>query len=90
MLLLTFYVKTYLKYSIVYPISGLRPVFASRLHDIVTDIARRSTIFGLVGACGNVAGSGVLWKMMFGFLGFSTDSEADQDVSPDSALAVQV
>ncbi len=27
---------------------------------------------------------------MFGFLGFSTDSDADQDVSPLSELAVQV
>ena len=44
----------------------------------------------LVGACGKVAGSGVLWKIMFGFLGFSTESEADHDVSPLSELAVQV
>ena len=28
--------------------------------------------------------------MMLGFLGSSTDREADQDVSPDSELAVQV
>ena len=66
------------------------PVLALRLHDMVTDMALLSTILGLVGACGNVAGSGVLWNMMFGFLGFSTDSEADHEVSPDSALAVQV
>ena len=36
------------------------PVLALRLHDIVTDMALLSTILGLVGACGNVAGSGVL------------------------------
>ena len=59
-------------------------------HEIVTEVARLSTILGLVGACGKVAGSGVLWKMIFGFLGFSTESDADQDVSPLSELAVQV
>ena len=37
-----------------------------------------------------MAGSGVLWKMIFGFLGFSTESDADHDVSPLSELAVQV
>ena len=37
-----------------------------------------------------MAGSGVRWKMMFGFLGSSTVMNADQDVSPDSELAVQV
>ena len=47
-------------------------------------------LFTLVGACGKVAGSGVLWKMIFGFLGFSTESDADHDVSPLSELAVQV
>jgi hypothetical protein len=36
-----------------------------------------------------VAGSGVL-KMIFGFLGFSTERDADHDVSPLSELAVQV
>ena len=37
-----------------------------------------------------MAGSGVLWNMMLGFLGSSTDREADHDVSPLSELAVQV
>ena len=49
-----------------------------------------ANLFTLVGACGKVAGSGVLWKMIFGFLGFSTESDADHDVSPLSELAVQV
>lgn len=57
---------------------------------MVIDVALLSTIFGFVGGFGNVAGSGVLWKIMFGFLGSSTDREADQDVSPLSELAVQV
>ena len=82
--------RSKLKYSMVYPIKGLRPVLVLLLHDMVTEVARRSTILGLVGACGKVAGSGVLWKIMFGFLGFSTESEADHDVSPLSELAVQV
>lgn len=37
-----------------------------------------------------MAGSGVRWKMMLGFLGSSTVMKADQEVSPDSELAVQV
>ena len=56
----------------------------------MTDVDLRSTILGLVGGLGKVAGSGVLWNMMFGFLGSSTDKEADQEVSPLSELAVQV
>ena len=39
---------------------------------------------------GKVDGSGVRWKMMLGFVGFSTESEADHDVSPLSELAVHV
>ena len=66
------------------------PVRVFRRHEIVIEVARRSTILGLVGGLGKVAGSGVLWKMMFGFLGSSTESEADQEVSPLSELAVQV
>lgn len=66
------------------------PVNVFLLHEIVIEVARRSTIFGLVGGFGKVAGSGVLWKMMFGFFGSSTESDADQDVSPLSELAVQV
>ena len=50
----------------------------------------RSTILIFVGGWGNVAGSGVRWKIMFGFLGSSTDIDADQDVSPLSEDAVQV
>ena len=56
----------------------------------MTDVDLRSTILGLVGGLGKVAGSGVLWNMMLGFLGSSTDKEADQEVSPLSELAVQV
>ena len=66
------------------------PVSEFRLHEIVIEVARRSTILGLVGGFGKVAGSGVLWNMMFGFFGSSTESEADHDVSPLSELAVQV
>ena len=66
------------------------PVRVFRRHEIVIEVARRSTILGLVGGLGKVAGSGVLWKMMFGFLGSSTESDADQEVSPLSELAVQV
>ena len=61
-----------------------------RRQDIVTDVDRRSTIFGFVGGWGKVAGSGVLWNMIFGFFGSSTDKLADQDVSPLSELAVHV
>ena len=82
--------KSLLKYSTVYPIRGDWPVLELLLHDIVTDVERRSTIFGLVGGWGNVAGSGVLWNMILGFLGSSTDKLADQDVSPLSELAVHV
>ena len=56
----------------------------------MTEVDLRSTILGLVGGLGKVAGSGVLWNMMLGFLGSSTDKEADQEVSPLSELAVQV
>ncbi len=54
------------------------------------EVALRSTILGFVGGFGNVAGSGVLWKIMLGFFGSSTEREADQEVSPLSELAVQV
>ena len=37
-----------------------------------------------------MAGSGVLWNIILGFFGSSTESEADQDVSPLSELAVHV
>jgi hypothetical protein len=56
----------------------------------VIEVALRSTILGFVGGFGNVAGSGVLWKIMLGFFGSSTEREADQEVSPLSELAVQV
>ena len=82
--------RSELKLSMVYPINGDCPVWAFLRQEMVMDVALRSTIFGLVGGFGNVAGSGVLWKMMFGFLGSSTESEADQEVSPLSELAVQV
>ena len=82
--------KSLLKYSTVNPINGDWPVFELRLHDIVTDVDRLSTIFGFVGGWGNVAGSGVLWNMMLGFFGSSTDKLADHDVSPLSELAVHV
>ena len=39
---------------------------------------------------GNVDGSGVRWKMMLGLVGFSTESDADHEVSPLSELAVHV
>lgn len=61
-----------------------------RRQEIVTEVALRSTISGLVGGWGKVEGSGVLWKMMLGFLGSLTVKEADQEVSPLSELAVQV
>ena len=96
--------RSELKYSRVYPIRG--PIWWTpadlvdppdpampglwRLHDSVTEVDLRSTILGLVGGLGKVAGSGVLWNMMLGFLGSSTDKEADQEVSPLSELAVQV
>ena len=54
------------------------------------EVARRSTILGLEGGCGKVEGSGVRWKMMLGLVGFSTESDADHEVSPLSELAVQV
>merc|ERR1719229_1732396 len=57
---------------------------------MVMEVARRSTILGLDGGGGKVDGSGVRWKMMFGLVGFSTESEADHDVSPLSELAVHV
>jgi hypothetical protein len=83
--------RSELKYSTVKPMSADSPTRAAlRRHEIVMDVARRSTILGLVGACGNVDGSGVLWKMMLGFLGSSTDSDADQLVSPLSEEAVHV
>ena len=41
--------KSLLKYSTVYPIRGDCPVLELRLHDIVTEVDRRSTIFGFVG-----------------------------------------
>ena len=60
------------------------------LHEMVMEVARLSTILGLDGGWGNVDGSGVRWKMMLGLVGFSTESEADHEVSPLSELAVQV
>ena len=63
---------------------------ASLLQERVTLVLSLSTTLTLTGAGGKVAGSGVRWKMMFGFLGSSTVMNADQDVSPDSELAVQV
>ena len=60
------------------------------LHEIVTVVDSRSTILTLVGGKGKVAGSGVRWKMMLGFLGSSTEMEADQEVSPLSEDAVHV
>ena len=74
----------------MYPINGDWPEFEFLLQDIVTEVDRRSTIFGFVGGWGKVAGSGVLWNMIFGFFGSSTDKLADQDVSPLSELAVHV
>ena len=41
--------KSLLKYSTVYPIRGDCPVLELRLQDIVTEVDRRSTIFGFVG-----------------------------------------
>ena len=66
------------------------PSYAFFLQDIVTVVDSLSTILTLFGGIGKVAGSGVLWKMMFGFLGSSTEIDADQDVSPLSEEAVQV
>ena len=54
------------------------------------EVARLSTILGFDGGCGKVDGSGVRWKMMLGLVGFSTESDADHEVSPLSELAVQV
>ena len=57
---------------------------------MVMEVARLSTILGLEGGCGKVDGSGVRWKMMLGLVGFSTESDADHEVSPLSELAVHV
>jgi hypothetical protein len=43
-----------------------------------------------VGGRGKVLGSGERWKMIFGFLGSSTVTWADQLVSPLAELAVHV
>ena len=59
-------------------------------HESVTAVVSLSTTRSMTGGRGKVAGSGVRWKMMLGFLGSSTDKEADQEVSPLSELAVQV
>jgi len=69
---------------------GLVTAFSPLRHPRVMEVALRSTTLGAVGAAGKVEGSGVLWKMMLGSLGSSTDKEADHEVSPLSELAVQV
>ena len=48
------------------------PSYESFLQERITEVDSLSTTLTAVGGWGKVAGSGVRWKMMFGFLGSST------------------